>query len=250
MKIYISKEKTEEIKSFKDWERFFKKVDSDGKTHWKEGRSASSLAKFIMDNENSGENDLISFLSPISEDIHLDYAIPEYEVKFDNYSGNGRKHDLGIFGTADGKPLFVGIEAKVDEEFGPTIAKQFIKAMAKRWNGKATNAPERVGNLIKRFFPTEIKEKHANLRYQLFTAIAGTLDVEKDLGGNKICHRVFLVIEFDTGSKNFDKKKAESNHKDYDDFIKAIKEEWKENDNTSIFIDGKRIDCIYKTIKL
>lgn len=248
MKIYTSKNKTREIKTYKEWEDFFKKVDTDGKTHWKNGRSAESLAKFIMD--CNGENAIKEMLSEISKNISFDCAIPEYEVKFDKYSGNGRKHDLGVFGTMDGKPLFVGVEAKVDEEFGTTVAGQLVDAMSKRWNGKSTNAPERLGNLLKRFFPTEIKKKHADLRYQLLTAIAGTLDVKKDLDGNDICHRVFLVIEFDTGTNNFDVKKSKLNHKDYDGFIKAIKEEWKGSDNTSISIEGKKIDCIYKTIKL
>ena len=138
----------------------------------------------------------------------------------------------------------------MDEAFGPTVAERLAAAMTKRWNGKSTNAPERVGNLLKRFFPTEIKKKHADLRYQLLTALAGTLNVKKDLDDNDICHRVFLVIVFDTGTNNFDVKKSELNHKDYDGFIKVIKEEWKGSDNTSISIEGKKIDCIYKTIKL
>ena len=94
MKIYTSKDKTREIKTYKEWELFFKKVDSDGKTHWKNDRSAESLAKFIMD--CNGENAIKKMLSDISENISFDCAIPEYEVKFDKYSGNGRKHDLGV----------------------------------------------------------------------------------------------------------------------------------------------------------
>ena len=64
----------------------------------------------------------------------LDRAISEYEQKFDDFRGRGRIHDLGIFGqTESGKSLFVGVEAKVDEPFGPFVHDAYLSAKAKRW---------------------------------------------------------------------------------------------------------------------
>lgn len=169
---------------------------------------------------------------------------------------NGTRHPnlvlmkIAGFLHDNSKPLFVGIEAKVDESFGPTVAERLAETMAKRWNGKSTNAPERVEKLVKRIFPKEVKAKHTQLRYQLLTAIAGTLDVEKDWDNKAICHRVFLVVEFNTGAEYFDKKKSEANHQDYNSLIKCVKEEWKDADSKSFVIEDKKIYYIYEQYKM
>ena len=50
-----------------------------------------------------------------------------------------------MFGkTQNGQTLFVGVEVKVDETFGPTVHGYYLAAKAKQITGTSTNAPKRV----------------------------------------------------------------------------------------------------------
>lgn len=99
------------ISNIAEWENFA--FSGKKAKHWKEGRSAFSLADYVSN--NNGKQRIIELVSAqINDDFTLDLAHPEYEARFDSY-GHGREHDLGIFGkTASGKKIFVGVEAKVD----------------------------------------------------------------------------------------------------------------------------------------
>ena len=117
-------------------------------TQWKEGRSAYSVADFIVNREGSCKlRDRVS--SVLGEPVTFHKIIPEYEVKFDQY-GKGRFHDLGIFGkTQSGESLFVGVEAKVDESFGAYVADEWRKAQKIKRKRKG-NAPARADNATMR----------------------------------------------------------------------------------------------------
>lgn len=246
MKIYNNLKDKQEIKTLDAWQRFFTKADSKGTIHWKSGRSAESLAKYII--EKNGAAKIKGVLSSVfSGNIELQYAVPEYEVRFDSFSGNGRKHDLGIVGTIDGKPLFVGVEAKVDESFGPTVAEQYTTAVINRWKGESTNIPERVEKLLACFFVNGVPTKAATLRYQLFTAIAGTCAAKLD--NKDFAYYVFLVLEFNTGSASYDKKKASENHKDLSNFLKEVEAEKCDN-YFKKSIGGKEVFILFESKKL
>ena len=100
-----------------DWKSIHKS------TQWKQGRSAYSVANFIVNRDRDGARKLRDRVSSVlGAPVTFHKIIPEYEVKFDQY-GKGRFHDLGICGkTQSGKSLFVGAEAKVDEPFGTYVA--------------------------------------------------------------------------------------------------------------------------------
>ena len=93
-----------QIINMNEWyDRFFKNTKKE--IHWKEGRSAYSIADFLM-NKN-GEKIISDSISNIlNEEIILKTAYPEMEVRFDTY-GHGREHDIGIWGeTISNKKIF------------------------------------------------------------------------------------------------------------------------------------------------
>lgn len=107
-----------EITCLNDWAKLYGTHQT--AHQWKENRSAYSVAEFFMN-----RNGKIAIQSRVSEalgrPIKIERAIPEHEVRFDEF-GRGRMHDLGMFGnTEDGKSVFIGVEAKVDESFGTSV---------------------------------------------------------------------------------------------------------------------------------
>lgn len=202
--------KGNDIKDINDWYSFIFKSSKKEK-HWKDGRSAKSIADFMM-NEN-GETFIKKLVSELlNENVSFRNAIPELEIRFDDY-GHGREHDLGIWGTTDSnRNVFIGVEAKVDESFNEKISEAYLSAKLRELNGKETNAPKRIEELLKKHF-REIKPEHLNLRYQLFYATMGTLAAKADIS-------ILLIIVFKTNLYN--EVIGIENYKDYIQFISSI----------------------------
>lgn len=198
------------IKNINDWYTFIFKSSKKEK-HWKDGRSAKSIADFMM-NEN-GEIFIRNLVTELlKENVTFENATPELEIRFDDY-GHGREHDLGIWGTTgSNKKVFVGVEAKVDESFNEKISEAYLSAKIKELNGKETNAPKRIEELLKKHF-REIKPEHLNLRYQLFYSTMGTLAVRADIS-------ILLIIVFKTTLYN--EVTGIENYNDYIQFIDSI----------------------------
>lgn len=210
------------------------------KIHWKEGRSAYEIANFIM-NGNGCQwiTDVVSKV--IGESVVLDKAIPEWEVRFDEF-GHGREHDLGIWGKAGSKSIFIGIESKVDETFGATVADRYIVAKTDELNGVSTKATIRIEKLMKRNF-SKIELSHFNLRYQLLYATTGTVAETADVS-------VLLIIVFKT--EDYNSLIGSNNHKDYVKFLDAVRAEQigglANVESHKLTIDGKTLYSIYCTI--
>ena len=223
------------ISNLAEWENFA--FSGKKAKHWREGRSAFSLADYVSN--NNGQQRIIELVSAqINDDFTLDLAHPEYEARFDSY-GHGREHDLGIFGkTASGKKIFVGVEAKVDESFGDTIATAYHKAKAKELNGVRTNAPKRIEDLLKFNFPT-IKASDFKLRYQLLFSTAGTLCIDANI-------HILLILVFKT--KNYDKKKGAVNYKDLLAFLKRAEAQEIADYTYKLKMNNKDLTIIYKEV--
>ena len=224
--------KGKQISNIKDWKKCAKKKD------WKVGRSAYSLADFIINKK--GETYINNEVSKvIGEDLTLNKSYPEHEVRFDKY-GQGRVHDLGIYGTTkSGKKVFIGVEAKVDETFGNTISGAYLEAKVKELNSKRTNAPKRIEELLTRNFG-ELKKNYFNLHYQLLYSTLGTTHAKADM-------HLFFVLVFKTSLSNVDKIK--NSKKDYINFfgeLGAIR--LPQSDNFEAEIEGKKLMVIYKMV--
>ena len=224
----IRDEKDNQITTMEQWEKHFRAKSRDQKNdHWKEGYSAHSLAKFMLDGK--GKERLESQLSEIlSEEVKLEKGIPEYEVHFDGYKGKGRFHDLGIFGKAGGKKLFVGLEAKVNEPFGASVSAEYEEALKEREEEKPeTKKPTRIEELLKLHFPKRdlkslITDKDIMaVPYQLLHATVGTLiSEEAESKINKAELSVFYVLVFQ--SEEYKKDKGEQNYKAYLNFMEKF----------------------------
>ena len=236
------------ISCLREWEsRIFSKPSK--KRHWKPGRSAYSLAKFIMDLEGAAhiESRISSILS---QPVTFEKATPEYLARFDCYKGNPSNLDLGLTGCVDsGSSLFVGVEAKVDELFGPTVGGRYRAAIRTRKSGKSTNADKRIVDLLSQYFSETndpCSSKFASVRYQLLTATAGTVAAGKDIS-------VFYVLVFKTCK--YDECRASTNLQDYEKFMQAaggklLVQDGKGCHAHELILSGKRLICIYDHVSI
>jgi len=198
------------IKSMEDWQGLYEK--SRKLHHWKPGRSAYSIADFMLNHHGgNGLQDLVS--EAIGQAVVLERCVPEFEQRFDAF-GRGRVHDLAVFGrTASGERLFVGVEAKVDETFGETVGAVYLQAKARRTDQDiATNVPERIERLVG-MHCTDADAATFDVRYQLLYATAGTLAAQAE-------QHVLVVFVFKTPL--YDETVGASNLTDYLRFMEKV----------------------------
>jgi hypothetical protein len=211
---------------------------------WKEHRSAYSTAEFFLNRD--GVSSLKTRIeNALGENVEFEKAIPEFEVRFDQF-GRGRMHDMAIFGeTKSGKSIFVGLEAKVDEPFGSIVRDEYLTAKAKQIAGKSTNAPERIENLLKLHF-SEPNPDMFDVRYQLLYATLGTLAAGADIS-------ILYVIVFKT--QLYDEVKSAENYRDYVQFMVSVGAEPLKLSNNAvqghkILLQGKELICLYEYFDL
>lgn len=219
--------------------------------HWKEGRSAHSLAEFVM-NRNGASYLEERISSVLSRQATLEQATPEFLARFDPYPGNPSNLDLGISGvegpSEHHRTLFIGLESKVAEPFGSsTVGNRYSSAMKQRIAGRNTNAPERVRDLLSKYFSVEDppnSSRFAGVRYQLLTGIAGTAASQADA-------LVFYVLVFKTSE--YDERKGSANRMEYERFLEAAhgKLMMRRGENfraDEITAAGKSLVCVYDCV--
>lgn len=161
------------------------------------GTSAPTLAAAW-----SGLVDVHAALSgqPALEGFVIDDLIVEAQANVDGYSGGRRNHDVVLRGhTATGERTVVCIEAKAGESLGDTISGQIASAKKAELKNDRSNAVKRVDELVDRFVPAGTRaEAVGALRYQLFTALAGTISEAQTAGAG---NAVVLVHDFRTDQR-------------------------------------------------
>ena len=189
----------------------------------------------------------------LSRHVRFEQATPEYLAKFDSYPGNPSNLDLGIAGEVGlstlRESLFVGVEAKVDETFGDTVGRRYSSAMKTRATGKSTNAPERVRDLLTKYFSVRDSpdaSRFADIRYQLLTGTAGTVAAPCKVS-------LFYVLVFKTSA--YDVRKGSANQRDYGEFIEAAhgRPLLRDSENfraDELVLAGKRLVCVYDYVSL
>lgn len=172
--------------------------------HWKEGRSAMELARYVtsaMPNMPREIEEVLEFFVSPSSVFDWD---AEYVTKLPG-SGEGRNHDA-IFYNND----IVCVEAKADETLGNLISDEL--------NNASINKLSRICCLLKMLFKGGFKQ-YAGLRYQLLTASTGTILEAQKRGVDKA---ILFVIVF-RSPKYTTKEKIDSNDKDIQYFFSATK---------------------------
>lgn len=149
----------------------------------------------------SGPLELLNALDrqPALTGLRIESLHVEAQTAFDKHPGGARNHDLLIVGTAAGGRVLVSVEAKAGETLGPTVA-QYRRAAEKREaGGKPTKAPARLDALLRRFISHHDpqSERVEELRYQLLTAVAGTLAA----ANGSVNHAVLMLHEFLTDDR-------------------------------------------------
>ena len=204
MKIKISKNNNI-ITTVEEWYQFAP-PKAKGK-HWKDGRSAKSLAQFMTDKNQ------VKKLEDILVELEYDTngvisCTPEANTVLP-CKGNGRNHDLLMIG----EDFVVGIEAKVSEPFGEEISTELIEA--------SDNKKGRIDKLANELFGCKINEVKdgLELRYQLLTGVYGTL---LEAENNKKSKALFLVIVFTDGITREDENAVNRNNDDFENFCQQI----------------------------
>lgn len=186
----------------------------------KQGTSAPTLAAVW-----AGPVEVMGALrhQPALEGLRLTDFVVEAQSAVDEFSGP-RNHDAVLVGVLpDGERVCICIEAKVKESFGPTVKQQ--AAAAKRATedardaGKKSNATARLNGLLGRFVGYPHSEERVQaMRYQLLTALAGTLSEAEQQAAQ---HAVLFVHEFLT-DQGADEKLLEKHHLDLHRFMTTV----------------------------
>ena len=212
--------------------------------HWREGRSAHTVADFIL--HRNGAAHLESRLAEtLGEEVAINAITPELQVKFDRFGGRGRMHDLGVSATAGRSSLFVGVEAKVDERFGDNVKKRYQSAKRALARNSSSNAVTRIEKLLTRFAPPLSLDSAGDLRYQLVHGTVGTIAAQQT-DKRPYDGYVFYVLVFQTGL--YDAPTGESNYADFQRFIQRVSGQELSPLAHRIIVDGRELTCIYESI--
>lgn len=184
------------LRTVVDWECL---APPAAKHHWAVGRSAFELASDWLDGDAVERATALLRSRPELAGLTLRDGIVEKLTRFDEIRGGPRHHDLLIHADAPSGPVIVGVEGKADESFDLTLRDYVANALRRRPD--TTRAPERLDRLTRTFFGTTIADDQSlgDLRYQLLSALAGTLADAKLEGAR---HAVLLVHEFVTDRTN------------------------------------------------
>lgn len=207
------------IKSIKDWRSF---APPKSKKHWVRGRSAFELARAWCGSGSPRMPQEIRELFESAKETRgliVEKAFPEYCIKFDSYGGERRNADLAFVGKARLTKIAVTVEAKADEAFGETINKTLSAALERRLRNAKSRGVDRVIDLVQSLLSSHHKgQRHIGwLRYQLFTATAGSLAFAVSEGASVA---VLLLHEFITDQTRDELHKR--NATDLEEFLNRL----------------------------
>jgi hypothetical protein len=177
--------------------------------HWQPGHSAMELAKaWFRSGSLSVPSEIAQMLSSVQRfrDIEFVRGVPEHVTALP-IRGEGRNHDLWLLGRTAGETVTVCVEAKADEAFGNyTVAGYRQHAVKRIEQGKPTKVPKRIDALLG--IVGQSINAWADVRYQLLTAIAGTiLQAQEDAKPKAATAAIFIVHEFPTAATTEPKRR-------------------------------------------
>lgn len=147
-----------------DWQRLLGKP----KLHWKKGRSAMSAAACWEESQPQLPSEIVQVLEGSREqsisNLQLLVAIPEWEVELPGGDTASQTDILAITRNESGL-VILGVEAKVDEPFGPTLQE--------KKSGASEGQLRRIAYLEQELGRTVPFEDH--IRYQLLHRTVSTL---------------------------------------------------------------------------
>ena len=192
----------QQIRSFADWEQ--RALPPERKARqWKEGRSEFELARcWTMSGAVAVPPEIMQVLDAHEGTSHtaIKSGRTQHETPLPFGDRAPRCHDLLLLAERYGEVTAICVEAKADEPFGRTVAEELREARKRQ----GTRFPERLDWLTSSLLgipafrngrSLELSDAVADLRYQLLTAVAGTLLEAK---ARQATTAILLVHEFRT----------------------------------------------------
>lgn len=184
------------IRVLADWKQFAGPVSG---SQWAPGYSALELARAWLEQDPLGDLREILDLIPELASFTAKRGVPEEKSSFDSYRGP-RTHDLLLIGDAVGGRTVVAVEGKVNEPFGQTLDQYRTAAKRLIKKNPRTKAAARLYELVWALagwdLPADgVGDERLKLRYQLFSAVAGTIAAGTKEHADAA---VFLVHELET----------------------------------------------------
>lgn len=162
------------IHELADWEHY-----AATKSKWADGFSAKELARLWL--AGAGHRHVETALTDVIPGLRIEQAIAEARVSFDRYEGGVRNHDVLAYGPCDGGHAVIGIEGKVKDPLDSRLEGKYAAAAERKREDKNTNLDRRVDDLLAAIIGKRYSDDPnlASLRYQVFSAIAGTVAAAK-----------------------------------------------------------------------
>ena len=134
---------------------------------------------------------------PRFDDVLSWDAEPEARLRFDTFPGEPRNTDLLVIANDAFGPYMLAVEAKADEPYGDTLGTVLAAALERHIENPRSNGISRIDGLATLLLKPRCagQPKVGDLRYQLFTACAGTL---AEAHRRRAGRAVMLVHEFVT----------------------------------------------------
>lgn len=245
----ISNKNNTVITDITSWKNAF--IEVDNSKHWKEGRSAHSLATYFLSPAIEQSLGMLKIKECLNAcgygDVEYTHARIEHESRFDTYR-SGRMQDMVIWALCGKCRIVVCIEAKVDETFGDTLSDAYNESLKYVKLHPASKRKARIEGLCQKYLkiqPAEILEENG-IRYQLLHYLAGSISEAKGYG-----NIVFMPIMVFKTSENYDFTKTKKNKEDYDAFMRTLNFAY--DNQKQIYkntIDGVEIFTCYIEISL
>lgn len=189
--------------------------------HWVDDHSAKEVARAWLANApQSPPPEIAALLSshPDLVDLVLERVEPEALLPFDNRNGP-RNADLAITARDRKGVVAITVEAKADEPFDNTVAEVFDVALERLLENPRSGGVARVVDLAQSLIPGWVTGTVAvsELRYQLLTAVAGTLALAAEIEADRA---VLVIHEFHTAKTSA--RLLSRNAQDIDHFVARL----------------------------
>lgn len=208
------------IQSVEDWFRYA--PPKGGADQWRDGRSAKEFARaWVESGSVSVPDELVALLSshPDTQSAVLENGEPEARLAFDKRVGEVRNADLAVRAVAGSAPLALTIEAKADEPFDQLVPDTLADALDRILERGRGGGVDRVRDLATSLLnpPARGLPPLRLLRYQLLTAVAGSLAWARQLEAPRA---VLVIHEFQTSQTSTGE--LQRNAQDLDLFVTRL----------------------------
>ena len=208
------KKKGKIINSVNDW--YDAAPPKNPSLHWKDGRSAKELAKYMTSTKGYMPKEIEDILAKLGCNPNITfYGEPEAVTTLEG-RGGGRHHDLLLVQENE---VVVGVEAKSDEDFGEVVHKELFgnNDYEKLLDTVSDNKLKRVNSLYNDIYWFDFY-KNMELRYQLLTATDGILKEAKKANASKAVLLVLTLKKEDC----YKEKRVEANLQDLNNFVASL----------------------------